>query len=159
MIHQYYPLWIPWNHHQISWSHHEITFDGDLLIEDTWLPDWTEDPMLACRRWANDSSWGALRKGRGAAAGRWERRCTRIPCAGYIWWEYIWCDYMMGAYDYISIVYIYIYICIYIFLYTVNVIYSACIYIYIYICNHLHIMHIHWLGISGGGLCFQYIND
>jgi len=38
------------------------TEDG--ICVDTWLPEWTEDPMLACQRWANDSSWGALRKGR-----------------------------------------------------------------------------------------------
>ena len=79
-------------------------------------------------------------------------------------WIHLMGIYLMRLYDgsiwlHIYRLYIYIYICIYIFLYTVNVIYSACIYIYIYICNHLHIMHIHWLGISGGGLCFQYIND
>ena len=32
-------------------------------LQDTWLPEWTDDPKFACQRWANNSSWGALRKG------------------------------------------------------------------------------------------------
>lgn len=43
------------------------TFASSILmnsvVKDTWLPEWTEDAEVACQRWANDSSWGALRKG------------------------------------------------------------------------------------------------
>eukprot|EP00434_Breviolum_minutum_P040696 symbB.v1.2.036176.t1/scaffold5046.1/size31495/3 len=39
------------------------TIDNGICV-DTWLPEWTEDAEVACQRWANDSSWGALRKGR-----------------------------------------------------------------------------------------------
>lgn len=53
--------------YMIYWFWLQSTFASSILmnsvVKDTWLPEWTEDAEVACQRWANDSSWGALRKG------------------------------------------------------------------------------------------------
>ena len=39
-------------------------FLQEAVAQDTWLPEWTDDPKLACSRWADDATWGALQGGR-----------------------------------------------------------------------------------------------